>query len=54
MASSAFDRLSSVSFRTPTMRRTAAASALRDPQKGIAVNYRLYEFAEQRYCPARL
>jgi electron-transferring-flavoprotein dehydrogenase len=25
---------------------------LRDPEKAIAINYRLYDSPEQRYCPA--
>ncbi len=25
---------------------------LRDPEKAIAINYRLYDLPEQRYCPA--
>ncbi|MGC2203512.1 MAG: electron transfer flavoprotein-ubiquinone oxidoreductase [Stellaceae bacterium] len=48
-----FDRLSSV-FISNTDHEEDQPShlRLRDPQKAIAVNYRLYDSPEQRYCPA--
>jgi electron-transferring-flavoprotein dehydrogenase len=48
-----FDRLSSV-FISNTNHEEDQPShlRLRDPKKAIAVNYRLYESPEQRYCPA--
>ena len=42
-----------VHSRTPTTRRTSRAHLkLRDPEKAISINYRLYDSPEQRYCPA--
>ena len=48
-----FDRLSSV-FISNTNHEEDQPShlRLRDPQKAITVNYRLYDSPEQRYCPA--
>jgi electron-transferring-flavoprotein dehydrogenase len=48
-----FDRLSSV-FISNTSHEEDQPShlRLRDPKKAIAVNYRLYDSPEQRYCPA--
>ena len=48
-----FDRLSSV-FISNTNHEEDQPShlRLRDPAKAIAVNYRLYNSPEQRYCPA--
>jgi electron-transferring-flavoprotein dehydrogenase len=48
-----FDRLSSV-FISNTNHEEDQPShlRLRDPAKAIAVNYRLYDSPEQRYCPA--
>jgi len=48
-----FDRLSSV-FISNTNHEEDQPShlRLRDPEKAIAVNYRLYDSPEQRYCPA--
>jgi electron-transferring-flavoprotein dehydrogenase len=48
-----FDRLSSV-FISNTNHEEDQPShlQLRDPAKAIAVNYRLYDSPEQRYCPA--
>jgi electron-transferring-flavoprotein dehydrogenase len=48
-----FDRLSSV-FISNTNHEEDQPSHLRlgDPEKAIAVNYRLYDSPEQRYCPA--
>ncbi len=48
-----FDRLSSV-FISNTNHEEDQPShlRLRDPAKAIAVNYRLYDLPEQRYCPA--
>ena len=41
------------SSRTPTTRKTSRAHLkLRDPEKAISINYRLYDSPEQRYCPA--
>jgi electron-transferring-flavoprotein dehydrogenase len=48
-----FDRLSSV-FISNTNHQEDQPShlRLRDPKKAIAINYRLYDSPEQRYCPA--
>jgi electron-transferring-flavoprotein dehydrogenase len=48
-----FDRLSSV-FLSNTNHEEDQPSHLRlkDPAKAIAINYRLYDSPEQRYCPA--
>jgi electron-transferring-flavoprotein dehydrogenase len=48
-----FDRLSSV-FISNTNHEEDQPShlKLRDPEKAIAINYRLYDSPEQRYCPA--
>jgi electron-transferring-flavoprotein dehydrogenase len=48
-----FDRLSSV-FISNTNHEEDQPShlKLRDPDKAIAINYRLYDSPEQRYCPA--
>jgi electron-transferring-flavoprotein dehydrogenase len=48
-----FDRLSSV-FVSNTNHEEDQPShlRLRDPDKAIAINYRLYDSPEQRYCPA--
>jgi electron-transferring-flavoprotein dehydrogenase len=48
-----FDRLSSV-FISNTNHEEDQPShlRLRDPDKAIAVNYRVYDSPEQRYCPA--
>ena len=48
-----FDRLSSV-FISNTNHEEDQPPHLRlgDPEKAIAVNYRLYDLPEQRYCPA--
>jgi electron-transferring-flavoprotein dehydrogenase len=48
-----FDRLSSV-FISNTNHEEDQPShlRLRDPAKAIAINYRLYDSPEQRYCPA--
>ena len=48
-----FDRLTSVSFSfTNHEEGQPAHLKLRDPDKAIAINYRLYDSPEQRYCPA--
>jgi electron-transferring-flavoprotein dehydrogenase len=48
-----FDRLSSVFVsNTNHDENQPAHLKLRDPEKAIAVNYRLYDSPEQRYCPA--
>jgi electron-transferring-flavoprotein dehydrogenase len=48
-----FDRLSSVFISNTNHEEDQPAHLrLRDPQKAIAVNYRLYDSPEQRYCPA--
>jgi electron-transferring-flavoprotein dehydrogenase len=48
-----FDRLSSV-FISNTNHEEDQPShlRLRDPDKAISINYRLYDSPEQRYCPA--
>jgi electron-transferring-flavoprotein dehydrogenase len=48
-----FDRLSSV-FISNTNHEEDQPShlRLRDPEKAIAINYRIYDSPEQRYCPA--
>jgi electron-transferring-flavoprotein dehydrogenase len=48
-----FDRLSSV-FISNTNHEEDQPShlRLRDPEKAIAINYRVYDSPEQRYCPA--
>ena len=48
-----FDRLTSVSFSfTNHEEGQPAHLKLRDPEKAISINYRLYNSPEQRYCPA--
>jgi electron-transferring-flavoprotein dehydrogenase len=48
-----FDRLSSVFISNANHEEDQPAHLrLRDPAKAIAVNYRLYDSPEQRYCPA--
>ncbi len=48
-----FDRLSSVFISNTNHEEDQAPHLrLRDPAKAIAVNYRLYDSPEQRYCPA--
>ena len=48
-----FDRLTSVSFSfTNHEEGQPAHLKLRDPDKAISINYRLYDSPEQRYCPA--
>jgi electron-transferring-flavoprotein dehydrogenase len=48
-----FDRLSSVFISNTNHEEDQPAHLkLRDPQKAIAVNYRVYDSPEQRYCPA--
>ena len=48
-----FDRLSSVFISNTNHEEDQPAHLrLRDPAKAIAVNYRLYDSPEQRYCPA--
>jgi electron-transferring-flavoprotein dehydrogenase len=48
-----FDRLSSVFISNTNHEEDQPAHLrLRDPTKAIAVNYRLYDSPEQRYCPA--
>ena len=48
-----FDRLSSVFISNTNHEEDQPAHLkLRDPEKAIAVNYRLYDSPEQRYCPA--
>ena len=48
-----FDRLSSVFISNTNHEEDQPPHLrLRDPAKAIAVNYRLYESPEQRYCPA--
>jgi electron-transferring-flavoprotein dehydrogenase len=48
-----FDRLSSVFISNTNHEEDQPPHLrLRDPQKAIAVNYRLYDSPEQRYCPA--
>src|SRR5207302_6623030 len=48
-----FDRLSSVFIsNTNNEEDQPPHLKLRDPAKAIAVNYRLYDSPEQRYCPA--
>jgi electron-transferring-flavoprotein dehydrogenase len=48
-----FDRLSSVFISNTNHEEDQPAHLkLRDPEKAIAVNYRLYDAPEQRYCPA--
>jgi len=48
-----FDRLTSVSFSfTNHEEGQPAHLKLRDPDKAISINYRLYDAPEQRYCPA--
>jgi electron-transferring-flavoprotein dehydrogenase len=48
-----FDRLTSVSFSfTNHEEGQPAHLKLRDPEKAISINYRLYDAPEQRYCPA--
>ncbi len=48
-----FDRLSSVFISNTNHEEDQPAHLkLRDPKKAIAVNYRLYDSPEQRYCPA--
>jgi electron-transferring-flavoprotein dehydrogenase len=48
-----FDRLSSVFLSNTNHEEDQPPHLrLRDPQKAIAVNYRLYDSPEQRYCPA--
>ncbi len=47
-----FDRLSSVFISNTNHEEDQPAHLrLRDPEKAIAVNYRLYDSPEQRYCP---
>ena len=49
----AFDRLSSVFISNTNHEEDQPPHLrLRDSQKAIAVNYRLYDSPEQRYCPA--
>ena len=48
-----FDRLSSVFIsNTNHAEGQPAHLKLRDPEKAISINYRLYDSPEQRYCPA--
>ena len=48
-----FDRLSSVFISNTNHEEDQPPHLrLRDPDKAIAVNYRLYDSPEQRYCPA--
>jgi electron-transferring-flavoprotein dehydrogenase len=48
-----FDRLSSVFISNTNHEEDQPPHLrLRDPQKAITVNYRLYDSPEQRYCPA--
>jgi electron-transferring-flavoprotein dehydrogenase len=48
-----FDRLSSVFISNTNHEEDQPAHLrLRDPEKAITVNYRLYDSPEQRYCPA--
>jgi electron-transferring-flavoprotein dehydrogenase len=48
-----FDRLSSVFISNTNHEEDQPPHLrLRDPEKAIAVNYRLYDSPEQRYCPA--
>jgi electron-transferring-flavoprotein dehydrogenase len=48
-----FDRLSSVFISNTNHEEDQPPHLrLRDPQQAIAVNYRLYDSPEQRYCPA--
>jgi electron-transferring-flavoprotein dehydrogenase len=48
-----FDRLSSVFISNTNHEEDQPAHLkLRDPTKAIAINYRLYDSPEQRYCPA--
>jgi electron-transferring-flavoprotein dehydrogenase len=48
-----FDRLSSVFISNTNHEEDQPAHLkLRDPDKAIAINYRLYDSPEQRYCPA--
>jgi electron-transferring-flavoprotein dehydrogenase len=48
-----FDRLSSVFISNTNHEENQPAHLkLRDPGKAIAINYRLYDSPEQRYCPA--
>jgi electron-transferring-flavoprotein dehydrogenase len=48
-----FDRLTSVSFSfTNHEEGQPAHLKLRDSEKAISINYRLYDSPEQRYCPA--
>jgi electron-transferring-flavoprotein dehydrogenase len=48
-----FDRLSSVFISNTNHEEDQPPHLkLRDPSKAIAVNYRLYDSPEQRYCPA--
>ena len=48
-----FDKLSSVFLSNTNHEEDQPAHLrLRDPAKAIAVNYRLYDSPEQRYCPA--
>lgn len=48
-----FDRLSSVFISNTNHEEGQPAHLkLRDPQKAISINYRLYDSPEQRYCPA--
>jgi electron-transferring-flavoprotein dehydrogenase len=48
-----FDRLSSVFLSNTNHEENQPPHLkLRDPTKAIAVNYRLYDSPEQRYCPA--
>src|SRR6185437_7880437 len=48
-----FDRLSSVFISNTNHEENQPAHLkLRDPDKAISINYRLYDSPEQRYCPA--
>jgi electron-transferring-flavoprotein dehydrogenase len=48
-----FDRLSSVFISNTNHEEDQPPHLrLRDPEKAIAVNYRIYDSPEQRYCPA--
>jgi electron-transferring-flavoprotein dehydrogenase len=48
-----FDRLSSVFISNTNHEENQPPHLiLRDPEKAIAINYRLYDSPEQRYCPA--
>ena len=48
-----FDRLSSVFISNTNHEEDQPAHLrLRDPEKAIGINYRLYDSPEQRYCPA--